>query len=45
MHAWLRARFPAIIADILLSLWYALLLLLVLYFWDRPTSAFLYLHR
>ena len=45
MHAWLNAHFPPLMADILLSLWYALLLLLLAYCWDRPAAAFLYLHR
>jgi hypothetical protein len=42
MHAWLAARLPAWAADLFTALWFAALVLLVLYFAFEPQAEFRY---
>jgi len=42
MYGWLRARFSRQTADILIALWYALLIMLVLFYAMEPPAVFRY---
>jgi hypothetical protein len=44
MYAWLRARFPGWLVNAGYVAWYALLMLMVFYFLDRPAPGIYYLH-
>ncbi|MGQ0700492.1 MAG: hypothetical protein ACT4PZ_19910 [Panacagrimonas sp.] len=44
MYCWLLRRLPKILVDTAFVLWYAALIVLVVYFSDRPGASFLYLH-
>jgi hypothetical protein len=42
MYAWLRSRFSQGVADLLIALWYALLMTLVLLYAAQPPGVFRY---
>jgi hypothetical protein len=42
MYGWLRARFSKRTADLLIALWYALLMMLVLLYWMESPGVFRY---
>jgi len=45
VYSWLCSRLPASLVNLTYRLWYAGLILLLVYFWERPAAAFLYLHQ
>lgn len=44
VYSWLCSRLPINLVNLAYSFWYAGLLLLLVYLWERPAAAFLYLH-
>lgn len=44
MYRWLRQRFPKRVVDSTFAVWYAVLIVLAIYFSDRPAGSFFYLH-
>ena len=45
MYAFLCSRLPRIVVDVLYAVWYATLMIMVYYFFDRAPIGFFYLHR
>jgi hypothetical protein len=45
MYRWLVSHYPSRLVNLLYSLWYGLLLVLVIYHLDAPPARFLYLHQ
>lgn len=45
MYDFLISRLPRTLVDVLYAVWYAALLVLVYYFFDRDAADFYYLHR
>jgi hypothetical protein len=45
MYSFLIARLPSPIVHCLYAFWYAALLILIYYFFDRDATDFYYLHR